>query len=119
MKHLKLFEHMKYYHHIESDDYHDNLDERIEMSPKTIRTISELFTDWDISIDDNNDRISVDNENIYKELNTREYSINLYEVEDEYFYVEINRYYPNGGRFTYYRKCDQLDGFKKCIEDFI
>lgn len=117
MKHLRLFEGFSdedYFRYVDNDEWWDNRDERIEMSSRTIDFISGLFSNWNLWIDDNLDMISVDNHNI-REKNY-DYMVKVYEVEDEYFYVEVVRYYPNGGTFTYCYKCDQLEGLERFLK---
>ncbi len=116
MKHLRLFEGFvgDYYEEIDVDDYYDNLDIRIEMSSSIIKKISGLFS-WGVDVDDNNDIISV----ICPPTMARrgcEYGICLYEVDDEYFYVCVTKYF-DGESFTYYYRCDQFDGLKKLLKD--
>ncbi len=117
MIHMKYFEGFggDYYVLIGVDDYYDNLDIRIEMSSSIIKKISGLFS-WgeDVDVDDNNDIISV----ICPPTMARqgcEYGICLYEVDDEYFYVCVTKYF-DGESFTYYR-CDQFEGLVECLKN--
>ena len=114
MKHIKLFEGFNtddYFQHIDNDDWWDNREIRIEMSSRTIEVISGLFSNWDIEVDDNKDMISV------QAIKNYEYVIKVYEVDDEYFYVEVTRSYPNGGTFCYCYRCDQLEGLIQFLKN--
>jgi hypothetical protein len=119
MIHMKYFEGFggDYYEEIDVDDYYDNLDRRIKIHvvPRSsIKKISGLFS-WGVDVDDNNDIISV----ICPPTMARrgcEYGIFLYEVDDEYFYVCVTKYF-DGESFTYYYRCDQFDGLKKLLKD--
>ena len=126
MKHIKLYEGFNtddYFQHIDNNDWWDNRDERIEISYNTIKKICGLFSNWDIEVDDNNMYIILDNQNV--SIKNYEYTINLYEVDDEYFYVNLTRRYPNGyglfsrssGSFEYSYKCDQLEGVIKFLKN--
>jgi hypothetical protein len=123
MKHIRLFEGFNtddYYQHIDSNDWWDNRYERIEMSYNTIKKICGLFSNWNIEVDDNmyiikNNMISTDNQNV--SIKNYDYTINLYEVDDEYFYVNVTRRYPNGESFEYSYKCDQLEGVIKFLKN--
>ena len=124
MKHIRLFEGFNtddYFQHIDNNDWWDNRDEQIEMSYNTIKKICGLFSNWNIEVDDNM-YIILDNQNV--SIKNYEYTINLYEVDDEYFYVNVTRqyiwfdiYYPNGGSFEYSYKCDQLEGVIKFLKN--
>jgi len=116
MKHIKLFEGFDnddYFQHIDNDDWWDNRDEQIEMSYNTIKKICGLFSNWDIEVDNN--MYILDNQNV--SIKNYEYTINLYEVDDEYFYVNVTRRYPNGESFEYSYKCDQLEGLIKFLKN--
>jgi hypothetical protein len=116
MKHIRLFEGFNtddYFQHIDNDDWWDNRDEQIEMSYNTIKKICGLFSNWDIEVDDNNLYIILDNQNV--SIKNYDYTINLYEVDDEYFYVNVTRPYPNAFEYSY--KCDQLEGLIKFLKN--
>jgi hypothetical protein len=125
MKHIKLFEGFDnddYFQHIDNDDWWDNRYARIEMSSRTIEVISGLFSNWDIDVDDNKDMISADNQNV--SIKKYFYEIKVYEVDDEYFYVQVHalqsmgtRSYPNGGTFCYCYRCDQLEGLIQFLKN--
>jgi hypothetical protein len=118
MKWMKLFEGFEngdLFQYIDNGDYWDNQDSRIEMSSSTIRIISELFNNWDIEIGDDNDVIYLDNVDI--PIKNYRYEIRLYEVYDEYFYINITRCYHNGGSFNISYKCDQFEGLVELLKD--
>ena len=95
------------------------------MSSRTIEVISGLFSNWDIEVDDNKDMISVQGYTAWVSKKNYEYVIKVYEVDDEYFYVQVTRSYPGstpaGSTFKQlsWYKCDQLDGLKKFLKDKI
>ena len=124
MKHIKLFEGFNnddYYQEIDYDDWWDNREIRIEMSSRTIEVISGILMFWDIDVDDNKDMISAYNQNV--SIKNYDYEIKVYEVDDEYFYVQVTRSYPGstpaGSTFKQlsWYKCDQFDGLKKLLKD--
>ena len=118
MKHIKLFEGFNtddYFQHIDNDDWWDNREIRIEMSSRTIEVISGILMFWDIDVDDNKDMIIADNQNV--SIKNYDYEIKVYEVDDEYFYVQVTRSYPNGGTFCYCYRCDQLEGLIQFLKN--
>jgi hypothetical protein len=108
MRHIKLFEGFEkseYYQEIDSDDFVDELNERVDMSNVIINRIGELLSGWDID---------VDNLDIVYAWDENRHEIKIFEVSDEYYYIYINNYEDD---YTTYWKCDQFEGLEELLKD--
>jgi len=115
MKYLRVFEGFvgDYYQKVDNEEYWDNLAERLEMSSNLIDKIRKLFPGCEVylipffELESDLDYITSDGDLCIKIKDFM--TIRLYEVDDEYFYVNVND--------ESYYKCDQFEGLVKLLVD--
>jgi hypothetical protein len=132
MKYLRLFEGFgdDYYEEIDNEEYWDNVDRRVEMSSNDISLLTKLFSvSTGVGIGSTNGSIQdrfLDLNIMYvnkrrKVSGLYDYSMKIYKVDDEYFYVNIISHQPilpwSDFEMDYSYKCDQTDGLVEFLKN--
>ena len=128
MKHLRLFEGFgsDYYEEIDNEEYWDNVGRRVEMSSNDISLLTKLFSvSTGVGIGSTNG-LNLDLNIMYvnkrrKVSGLYDYSMKIYKVDDEYFYVNIISHQPilpwSDFEMEYSYKCDQTDGLVEFLKN--
>lgn len=133
MKHLRLFEGFgdDYYVKIDNEEYWDNVGRRVEMSSNDISLLTKLFSvSTGVGIGSTNGSIQdrfLDLNIMYVNKRRKvsgllyDYSMKIYKVDDEYFYVNIISHQPilpwSDFEMDYSYKCDQIDGLVEFLKN--
>jgi hypothetical protein len=133
MKYLRLFEGFsdEYYVKIDNEEYWDNVDRRVEMSSNDISLLTKLFSvSTGVGIGSTNGlnrRLLAVTNIMYVNKRRKvsgllyDYSMKIYKVDDEYFYVNIISHQPilpwSDFEMEYSYKCDQTDGLVEFLKN--
>ena len=130
MKYLRLFEGFgsDYYVKIDNEEYWDNVGRRVEMSSNDISLLTKLFSvSTGVGIGSRRNQKFLDLNIMYVNKRRKvsgllyDYSMKIYKVDDEYFYVNIISHKPilpwSDFEIEYSYKCDQIDGLVEFLKN--
>ena len=110
MRHIKLFEGFNHYYEEIEDLYDDDAD-WLPISSELRKSIKSWF-----SLSDEF-QIDIRNHNIEISSWDRSLWLNLLEMRDEYYYIQLGHIENGQVKLDGHYRCDQLDGLERFLKD--